>query len=110
MNSWGVEFLNDTSEAEFDALPSDIRAKVVRISKLIEEFGLQNIGSPYVKHVQGKIWEIRASGKDKQARCLYVTARNKRVIILRSFIKKSHKLPKKELEIARKRAEEVYDG
>jgi phage-related protein len=106
MSGWSVEFLNETAEAEFDAFPPDIKAKIAHISKLIEEVGLQNVGGPYVKHVQGKIWEIRAS----QGRCLYVTARIKKVIILRSFIKKSQKLPKKELEIAKIRAQEVQNG
>ena len=67
---------------------------------------MQNVGGPYVKHVQGKIWEIRAS----QGRCLYVTAQSKRIIILRSFIKKSQKLPKKELDIAKIRAQEIQNG
>lgn len=106
MSGWSVEFLNETAEAEFDVFPVDIKAKVAHMSKLIEEFGLQNVGGPYVKHVQGKIWEIRAS----QGRCLYVTAQVKRVIILRSFIKKSQKIPKKELEIATNRAQEVKNG
>lgn len=106
MSDWSVEFLSDTVETEFDAFPVGIKAKIVHISKLIEEFGLQNVGSPYIKHVQGKIWEIRAS----QGRCLYVTAQVKKVIILRSFIKKSQKIPKKELEIAKKRAQEVKNG
>jgi len=101
-----VEFLNETAEAEFDAFPADIKAKFAHISKLIEDFSLQNVGPPYVKHVQGKIWEIRAF----QGRCLYVTAQYKRVIILRSFIKKSQKLPKRELKIAQDRAKEVQNG
>ncbi len=105
MSGWSVEFLDETAEAEFDAFPVGIKAKVAHISRLIEEFGLQNVGGPYVKHVQGKIWEIRAS----QGRCLYVTAQVKRVIILRSFLKKSQKLPQKELDIAIKRAQEVKD-
>ena len=106
MSAWSVEFLNDTAEAEFDVFPADIKAKVAHISKLIEEVGLQNVGGPYVKHVQDKIWKIRAS----QGRCLYVTAQVKKVIILRSFIKKSQKLPKKELEIAKIRAQEIQNG
>ena len=106
MSGWNVEFFNETAEAEFDAFPANIKAKVVHISKLIEELGLHNVGSPYVKHVQGKIWEIRAS----QGRCLYITAQVKKVIILRSFIKKSQKLPKKELEIAKNRAQEIQNG
>ncbi len=106
MSGWSVEFLNETAEAEFDAFPANIKAKVVHISKLIEELGLPNVGGPYVKHVQGKIWEIRAS----QGRCLYITAQVKKVIILRSVIKKSQKLPKKELEIAKNRAQEMQNG
>ena len=106
MSGWSVEFLNETAESEFDAFPADIKAKIAHISKLIEDFSLQNVGPPYVKHVQGKIWEIRAS----QGRCLYVTALYKRVIILRSFIKKSQKLPKRELKIAQDRAKEVQNG
>ena len=106
MSGWRVEFLNETVETEFDAFPADIKAKIAHISKLIEEVCLQNVGGPYVKHVQGKIWEIRAS----QGRCLYVTVQVKKAIILRSFMKKSQKIPKKELEIAKIRAQEVQNG
>ena len=73
------------------------------------EFGLENIGRPYIKHVQSKIWELRASGKDTQGRCLYVTATGKRVVILRCFIKKSQKIKQKEIRIALERAKEVHD-
>jgi len=60
---WKVEFLNETTEAEFDGLPTEIKAKIVRISQLIEQVGVFSVREPYVRHVQGKIWEIRARGK-----------------------------------------------
>lgn len=108
--SWEIEFLNQTVEKEFDEFPTDIKAKVTHISKLIEEFGLPNIGKPYIKHVQNKIWEIRAHGKDKQGRCLYITTMGKKVVLLRCFIKKSQKIPQKELKIALERAKEIHNG
>ena len=108
-SSWNVDFLNNAVESEFDQFPADVRAKVVHISKLIAEFGLENIGRPYIKHVQSKIWELRAPGKDTQGRCLYVTATGKRVVILRCFIKKSQKIKQKEIRIALERAKEVHD-
>ena len=40
---WSVEFLNDTAEAEFDHLSTEIKAKIVRISQLIEQVGLLSI-------------------------------------------------------------------
>ena len=87
MSGWSIEFLNEAAEAEFNVFPANIKAKVVHISRLIEELGLHSVGSPYLKHVQGKIWEIRAS----QGRCLYVTAQTQKVIILRKALSKSLK-------------------
>ncbi len=40
---WSVEFLNDTAETEFDQLPTEIKAKIVRISQLIEQVGLLSV-------------------------------------------------------------------
>ena len=60
-----------------------------------------------VRHLEGKLWEIRAKGKDGIARSLYVTASGKRIVIVRCFVKKSQKTPEKELKMALQRAEEV---
>ncbi|EFI32729.1 protein of unknown function DUF891 [Desulfonatronospira thiodismutans ASO3-1] len=106
MSKWTVEFLNDSVEAEFDNLPPQVRAKAVQISKLIVEFGPAGLGMPYIRHVQDKIWEIRAS----HGRCLYISATGRKVVILRCFVKKSNKLPKKELKIAFERAREIDNG
>ena len=45
--------------------------------------------------------------RDGIARALYVTAVGKRVVILRAFRKKSQKTPRREIELALRRAEEV---
>lgn len=106
MKTWTIEFMNQTVEAEFESLPAEIRAKTLHIANLIREFGLPNIGMPYIKHVQDKIWELRAL----QGRSLYITTTGEKVIILRCFIKKSNKTPLKELRIALKRAGEIKNG
>ena len=107
---WSVEFLNDTAEAEFDQLPTGIKAKIVRISQLIEQVGLLSVKEPYVRHVHDKIWEIRARAKEKLARSLYTTVTGKRVIILRTFVKKTRKTPKREIELALQRMKEFDHG
>jgi phage-related protein len=104
---WTVEFLNETAEAEFDGLPTEIKAKIVRISQLIEQVGILSVKEPYVRHVQDKIWEIRARGKEKLARSLYITVTGKRVVILRTFVKKTRKTPKREIELALQRIKEL---
>ena len=104
---WSVETLNETVDKELAALPADMRARFVWISQLITEHGLENLGEPYVKHIEKALWEIRLKGKDGISRALYVTAKPKRVIVVRVFIKKSQKIPRKEIKLALKRAEEI---
>lgn len=46
---WTVETLNEIVDAEVEALPEDMRARLARIAKLIEEKGLERVGDPHVK-------------------------------------------------------------
>ena len=57
-----VETLNETVDAEVEALPEDMRARLARIAKFIEEKGLERAGEPHVKHIEGRLWEMRRRG------------------------------------------------
>lgn len=105
--AWTVETLNETVDAEVAELPADMRARLVRISELIESVGLPNVKEPHVRHVRGQLWEIRLRGKAGIARALYVTASAQRVVILRAFIKKTEKTPTGEIDLALQRAKEL---
>jgi phage-related protein len=105
--AWTVETLNETVDAELAALPADMRARLVRISELIESVGLPNVKEPHVRHIRGHLWEIRLKGKAGIARALYVTTKEQRVVILRAFIKKTEKTPTGEIELALQRAKEL---
>lgn len=105
--AWIVETLNVTVDAEVSALPADMRAQLVRISFLIEEFGLERIREPHIRHLEGPLWEMRMRGRDGISRALYVAARGQRVVIVRAFVKKSQKTPRREIELALNRAKEV---
>ncbi len=74
---------------------------------MIESYGLEKMREPYVKHLEGKLWEIRLKGKMGIARSLYVTAIGRRVVIVRTFVKKTQETPRREMEIAFARAKEV---
>jgi len=88
-------------------LPVDIRAKFVRIVQMIEGYGLERVHEPYVKHLEGPLWEMRMKGKDGIARAAYVTASGRRVVVVHVFVKKTQKTPRREIEYALKRAKEV---
>ena len=104
---WSVETLDYRVDAELDALPVDMRAKFVWIAELIEAKSLPNVREPYVKPLVDGLWEIRMKGRDGIARAIYVTARERRVVVLRVFRKKTQKTPRREIAIALERAKEV---
>lgn len=105
--NWTVETLNAIVEAELEALPADMRARFVHISRLIEEFGLERVHEPHVKHVRGSLWEMRLTGRAGISRALYVTAVARRVVVVRVFVKKTQSTPNREIELALKRAKEI---
>jgi phage-related protein len=68
---------------------------------------LERVREPYVKHLEGPLWEMRMKGRAGIARAAYVTAVGKRIVIVHVFVKKTQKTPRREIEIALKRAKEV---
>jgi len=107
MHAWMIEFVNEEAEAEFAALPLDIGARLTRVLDLFAEKGLAALVMPLARPVSGKIWELRASGRDGIARSLYATSSGRRLVILRTFVKKTQKTPRQEIELALKRLKEV---
>ena len=104
---WRVQFLDARVRAELDAFPVDIRSRFERIVHMIETHGLEQMREPYVKHLDGPVWEMRMKGKDGIARAAYVTATGKRVVVVHIFGKKTQKTPRSVIKTALQRAKEV---
>ncbi len=105
--AWRVDILNETVAAEIAALPADMQARFLRLADRIVSAGLQSLGEPHVKQLEGKLWELRLTGRDGIARVLYVTAIGQRAVVLRAFVKKTQKTPRAEIELALRRAKDV---
>ena len=105
--AWRVETLNVTVDRELDALPADMRARFARIAELIAAVGLERVGMPHVRRLSGPLWEMRLGGRDGIARALYVTVQGRRVVVVRAFVKKTRRTPRREIELALQRTREV---
>jgi phage-related protein len=104
---WAVQFLNEEVKASLDAFPLDIRASFQRIVELIQAHRLERVREPYVRHLEGRLWEMRMKGRSGIARAVYVTAVGRRVVVVHVFEKKTQKTPRREIITALKRAQEV---
>jgi phage-related protein len=103
---WKITFYSKKVEQETLNFPPGILANFLHIVEMIEEFGV-TIGKPYIASIGDGLFEIRAKGKEGIGRSFYCTLKEKEIVILHSFIKKSQKTPKKELDLAKKRMKEI---
>ena len=103
---WTVETVSSV-DAEIAALPVALRARLLRLLEAVENVGLQSLRAPHVRHVEGKLWELRVRAEGGIARGIYVAAAGRRVVVLHVFSKKSRKTPRRALATARERMRQV---
>lgn len=104
---WTVEYYQDEQGCypvrEFlDTLSESDQARILQTARLLEEFGLQ-LGAPYVRAVRGKLWELRVRVGRTRYRILYFAFVGQRFILLHGFVKRTAKIPLREIEIAEQR-------
>lgn len=78
----------------------DSRIKLNKINDYIEALSVYGtvIGEPYMKHLNGDIWELRPL----RDRILFVAWDNDGFILLHQFMKKTRKTPAREIEKAKR--------
>ena len=103
---WTVETVAAV-DAEIAALPVPLRARLVRLLETVENVGLEALRAPHVKHLDGKLWELRVRAAGGRARGIYVTATGRRVVVLHVFAKKTQRTPRRALALARERMRQV---
>lgn len=66
-----------------------------------------DLGMPHTRAMGRGLFELRLKAAEGIARVFYCTVVGQQIVMLHQFTKKSEKTPRKELEIARRRMEEV---
>jgi phage-related protein len=103
---WQIRYYNSKLEDEILNLPDGLLARYLRLTDLMIEFG-SNLGMPHTKPIEKGLLELRVKSKEGIARVFFCTKVGKKIIMLHSYIKKSQKIPKRELKIAQTRMSEV---
>lgn len=71
--------------------------KIMDYVKVLSEYGTR-AGEPYVKHIDGDIWELRPL----RDRILFAAWNGNGFILLHVFMKQTQKTPQKEIERAKR--------
>lgn len=83
------------------SLDVKMRAKMMNIIDILKENGYR-LREPYSKHITNGIFELRAKVGSDIKRVMYFFYIGRRVILTNGFIKKTSKIPKEEIEKAKK--------
>ena len=103
---WSIEYFNSDVEDKILGLPDGLLARYLRLTDLMLEFGA-NLGLPHTKSIMKGLFELRIKSKEGIARVFFCTIVNRRIVMLHVIIKKSQKIPKKEINVALKRMKEI---
>jgi phage-related protein len=58
---------------------------------------------PLVRHLEGRLWELREESQTNIYRLLYFFFTGRRIVFLHGFQKKTRKTPRREIELAERR-------
>lgn len=102
---WKVDLYDGVEEIILD-MPPKLRARMLKLLELIEEHGA-NLGEPHTKSIGDGLFEIRAKAKEGIGRSLFCYLNGANIVVLHAFVKKTQKIPKKDLDLAFERMKEV---
>ena len=107
--TWKITFYSEKVEQQTLALPPGILADLLRTFELIDEFG-PGIGRPHTAPLKNGLFEIRAKGREGVARSVCCTAKGREIVVLMTVIKKTNRIPKRQMETAMRRMKETQNG
>jgi phage-related protein len=87
-------------------LPDTLAARYVVLTRRMVAIG-PNLGEPHTKAFGDGLFELRLKGAEGIARVFFCTQIGKRIVVLHSFIKKSDRTPRRELDVALTRLKEM---
>ena len=107
--NWSITFHSRRVEHDILTLPPGLLARFLRYGERMETYA-PDLGMPHTRVMGGGLFELRLKAAEGIARVLYCTVPDRRVVVLHQFVKKTEKTPPKELDIARRRMNEVKHG
>ena len=109
-SEWSVYFYKtargDCPPLEYiKSLDKKDQAKIARYINLLKDLDVK-IRMPQARHLKGHLWELRPFPH----RIIYFAHTGSRFVILHAFQKQTQKMPKQEIDTAKRRMKEIVEG
>lgn len=103
---YDIRYYSEAVQEQIFDLPDTLAARYVVLTRRMQAIG-PNLGEPHTKAMGDGLFELRLKGAEGIARVFYCTLIGKRIVMLHSFVKKTDRTPKRELEVAHSRLKEI---
>jgi len=103
---WQIDFYSDVVYDDIMQWPNKIKSRFIWLVDLMKEHGA-DLGMPHTRALGDGLFELRIKGQEGIGRAFFCYSVDRRIIILHGFIKKTQKIPQKELTLAKERLKEV---
>ena len=101
-----IEYYSEDVAREILNLPDTLAARYLVLTRRMVALG-PNLGEPHTKAFGQGLFELRLKGAEGIARVFYCTVVGQRIFMLHSYVKKTQKAPRADVEIATLRMKEV---
>ena len=101
-----IHYFNDKVADDILALPDSLAARYLVLTRRMVAVG-PDLGEPHTKAIGSGVFELRLKGVDGIARVFYCTLSGRRIVMLHGYVKKSQRIPLKELAIVHLRLREL---
>lgn len=107
VTDWSIVYYEDANgnNPVREFLESLDKKSQARFDWAIEQLVIRNVRAtePLVKHIEGKVWELRRDSGSNTYRILYFFFTGRKIVLVHGFQKKTQKTPRAEIEIAENR-------
>jgi phage-related protein len=101
-----IAYYSESVQEQILDLPDTLAARYIFLTRRMVAIG-PNLGEPHTKAFGDGLFELRLKGAEGIARVFFCTQIGKRIVVLHSFIKKSDRTPRRELDVALIRLKEM---
>ncbi len=106
---WEIFYYSEALQQDLLNLPEGIQARYIHLTDRMVVYG-PNLGMPHTKAIDDGLFELRLKSKEGIGRVFYCTLIGNKIVMLHTFIKKSQKIPARELKVALQRLKEVKEN
>jgi phage-related protein len=104
-----IQYFNEAVQKDILALPLRLAVRYVALTERMTRNG-PNLGEPHTKALEFGLFELRLKGAEGIARVFYCTIIERQIVMLHAIVKKTDKIPHRELRLARNRMKELKNA